>query len=182
MDKKYHISTSLVHLALTYYQHSGFVLFDAPMLVCDEVLKATLPQGRNIKLHNNDLYYVGSAEQSYLQMIKDGIDIPDKICMITPCQRDEEILDDTHLEIFLKIELISKYVDHLSVTNVINNAYKFFDANTNKSIGVVKYDDVIDIEIDGIEVGSYGTRELYGHKYVYGTGLALPRFSKFYNK
>ena len=40
----------------------------------------------------------------------------------------------------------------------------------------------IDIEVDGVEVGSYGIREYKcGDKiytWVYGTGVALPRFSK----
>jgi hypothetical protein len=37
--------------------------------------------------------------------------------------------------------------------------------------------DTYDIEINGIEVGSYGIRSVDDVQYIYGTGLALPRYS-----
>ena len=37
-----------------------------------------------------------------------------------------------------------------------------------------------DILINGIEYGSYGIRTFKDFYYIYGTGVALPRFSKIY--
>lgn len=36
----------------------------------------------------------------------------------------------------------------------------------------------LDIQLDGIEIGSYGVREFLGQHYIYGTALALPRFQQ----
>jgi hypothetical protein len=40
----------------------------------------------------------------------------------------------------------------------------------------------IDLYLNGIEVGSYGIRKHNSYQWVYGTGLALPRFDKALNK
>jgi hypothetical protein len=42
---------------------------------------------------------------------------------------------------------------------------------------LVTTEDGLDVEIGGIEVGSYGTRLHEGFSWNYGTGLAEPRFS-----
>jgi hypothetical protein len=38
-----------------------------------------------------------------------------------------------------------------------------------------------DITLDSIEIGSYGMRELAELTFIYGTGLALPRFNQAKN-
>lgn len=49
--------------------------------------------------------------------------------------------------------------------------YKLFGVNLDQvwtNIGC-------DLEYKGLEIGSYGTRQIEGNTFIYGTGLALPR-------
>lgn len=47
---------------------------------------------------------------------------------------------------------------------------------------IEKVDYGYDLLLSGIEVGSYGFREYKNNKWIYGTGLAEPRFSQAFEK
>lgn len=169
------INATLIYSAMSFFKDRGYRFITAPMLVDEDVVRFTMPKDHTPKFHNGKCY-VGSAEQSIYQMIKEGKDLPPKVLMITPCQRDEEVLDDLHQEIFLKIELACAD-NTLSYRCIANDAIDFYDTLTDKAIMIDFYDS-IDIEVNGIEVGSYGCREYMGRIINFGTGLALPRFTQ----
>lgn len=60
--------------------------------------------------------------------------------------------------------------------NVLLDANRFFNRYANTCI--TKQQEGFDIEVDGVEIGSYGFRRMPdGVPYTYGTGVAEPRFS-----
>lgn len=174
--KQFDINIKLLHLALNFYERLGYRHLSAPMLVDKDVVEYTLPEGCIAKEHVDGKYYVGSAEQSFLQLIKDGESFTtNKFMMITPCQRDEKILDDQHLEIFLKIELISLN----PVDDVLEDVRSFLRTITNLDIDIMNTGNGSrDLYINNIEVGSFGFNTYNGIKYQYGTGIALPRLTQ----
>ena len=111
---------------------------------------------------------------------------------VTPCFRDEANPDDLHLQYFIKNELIG--VPHPShkkeevpkelLNCVIRNALDFFriyeDTDRLELVEVPMPNSVVnyDINIRGVEVGSYGYRHIDDFAWVYGTGVAEPRLSQ----
>lgn len=172
------IDTNIILKALAYYQSIGYELVSVPYLVEPKYSKATSPDGR-VDLEHNGKVYVASAEQGFLQMLDKGLipKHPKKYCAITPCYRDEDILNDTHYNIFLKIELFGLYDNFYQ--SMMCEAMSFMHKN-----GVATKTERVDVnQIDlisvnsGVELGSYGRRLWEGISYDYGTGLAEPRFS-----
>ncbi len=176
------ISASLLYSAMTFFKNSGYHFITVPMLIDEDVIRLTLPPDRLPKFHNNKCY-VGSAEQSIYQLIKEGKDLPPKVLAITPCQRDENVLDELHQEIFLKIELActDNTITYRDIANDVMNFYSQF-TDKAKIVDFVDFDNSCDIEIGGIEVGSYGQREYKGRTIHFGTGVALPRLAQSLNK
>ena len=175
---QYPIDIKLLHEALNYFSSLGYEHLSAPLLVDLDVVSHTLPNGNRAKQHIDDLYYVGSAEQSILQLIKDGYDLKSKYMLITPCQRDESILDEIHLEIFLKVELISFDLN----TNIIKDVFNFLSNIVKVKPKIITVSATQqDILINSIEVGSYGLNKYKNIEYNYGTGIALPRITQAIN-
>lgn len=171
----YPIDIELLHKALNYFNSLGYEYLSAPLLVDSDVIDHTLPNGNLAKEHIDGLYYVGSAEQSILQLIKDGYSLKSKYMLITPCQRDESTLDLLHLEIFLKVELIS-FDDS---TTIIKDVFNFLSNVVKAKPQIVTVSSTQqDILINGFEVGSYGSNKYKNIEYDYGTGIALPRISQ----
>lgn len=178
MEKEFStISSELVMNALNYYS-KYFSLIDVPTYIKKEYIKHTAPNKK--VLSHGELAYVGSAEQSFIQMHQEGKLTKGFLMAITPCHRDEEVLDETHLEVFLKIELI--FVGGHIKNKLLSGVMVFFKSMNPE--GITDMVDSgnrlgeVDILMNGIEIGSYG--EAYmpdGTPYTYGTGLAEPRFS-----
>ena len=170
----YNIDIGLINFAYLHYLNRGYKPLSAPMIVDKDVVEITLPEGRVSKEHLGK-FYVGSAEQSFYQLLKDGL-VPDgSYMMITPCHRDE-VNDETHLDIFLKIELVSVNKTYVNIAQDAFDLYKFLGEDVETKI--IEESRGIDLEIDGVEVGSFGFRAVSGYVVNYGTGLALPRFSQ----
>lgn len=166
--------------ALDYYESLGYNPLAVPFLVDEDVVNLTLPEGKDSKKHLN-LHYVGSAEQSFYQLIKDKENItPGSYMMLTPCVRDE-IVSESSLEIFLKLELISI---HKSREEILEDALDFYQEVLPQTTDIctVSTPEGFDININGVEVGSFGSRFIDNSWYSYGTGLALPRISYALNK
>lgn len=156
-----------------------------PALVDPDVMSHTCPVG----VHDSRLYGAGddtvvaSAEQSFLQLEKEGKLKPGRWMALTPCYRDEPILDETHLPVFLKLELIKlsderNFYTRTDALWIAGKMQKFLREFYALPTEVIETEDGFDVMYEDLELGSYGVRKtMTGKSYVYGTGLAEPRTS-----
>jgi seryl-tRNA synthetase len=172
------VSLNLIKEAIIFYENKKYTPTTVPMLVDTDVAEMTKPKDRSHIFHN-DKTYVGSAENSFIQLWKEKKIQYGKYMGITPCFRDEPILDDLRLRIFLKIELIIIGSDRKEdLFNIIHDAQDFFKTIIELDTDVIKYDGIYDIECSGYELGSYDIRKMIdGTPYCCGTGIAEPRTS-----
>lgn len=174
------INWQRVARAVAHYSSIGYQYVEAPWIVGDEALGVTLPPDKT-GLRTQDGPLVGSAEQSFLQLMLDGQLSAGRYVAATPCFRDDEV-DDLHQRTFFKVELIRVFDDNQTASalceQVVQDALGFF-CSVAPADSLARRDTPIgcDIELDGVEIGSYGCRQYRGHHWVYGTGLAEPRFS-----
>lgn len=161
--------------AMRFYTDNGFCEIQVPWAVSPEAMRSTselpywpAPQGLGL---------VASAEQSFYQLMLNG-NLPDgDYVACTPCFRFEETYDEIHAPYFMKVELISVWQYPTSPLTLTHLAMKFMKSLTSVPMEHVQTADGYDIEIGGIEVGSYGLRSVNGNNWSYGTGLAEPRFT-----
>lgn len=166
------IDTELLMKAMSFYQGLGYKPIPAPMLVDKDIVELTLPKGNEAREHLGK-YYVGSAEQSFYQLIKNGMKPDGSYMMITPCERDE-VEDELHLGIFIKVELVSTVK---SKEDILRDVADFlYDSYIGHNI--VETENGFDLEVNNIEVGSYGTNTYLGYDINYGTGVAFPRLTQ----
>jgi hypothetical protein len=181
--------------AIRYYERAGFKWLDVPWAVSEEAINLTRPpwvvgDPPSYEAGGKKLFPVASAEQSFLQMQMDAIAAGQRMTgsyvTMSPCYRNEPVLDDLHQPYFLKVELISwDKTTREDMTKMIAGARLLFEEtlwidvvrNTDPDpIGIEAFDIVT--AHSGIELGSYGVRE---HPsvglWLYGTGLAEPRYS-----
>jgi seryl-tRNA synthetase len=101
--------------AAEYYEKCGFKFVDVPWCVSRDAVLMTRPpwvEGEpfSYEAGGKRLYPVASAEQSFLQMQMDAMEGRrieyGSYCAITPCFRNEPVLDDLHQPHFMKLELI----------------------------------------------------------------------------
>lgn len=177
--------------ALAYYGEK-YKLIDVPYIVDVDVSAETKPTFVEDLHHNKDKVYVGSGEQSFIQLMKENKLSEGKFMCLTPCYREESVLDDTHLKMFMKLELIdyrykwSQRDDFMAenlvaLSDMLLNVDNFYKNNISAydKIEIIKSDaNQYDILINDFEVGSYGIRETSYGQFIYGTGLALPRFNQ----
>jgi hypothetical protein len=186
---RHRIDWSLVGRAVDYYESAGFKYVEVPWVVDAATVMVTLPAGKRpmrASCHydeRDDLMFVGSAEQSFLQMMLDGKLAPGSYVTASPCFRDDEV-DELHFKDFFKVELIV-VLNHMApyeyVRSLAVEADVFFRRTGTlpaEHLRMVETPIGLDIELGGIEIGSYGARYYEGHHWVYGTGLAEPRFSQ----
>lgn len=133
-----------------------------------------------ILLCNDGLGLVGSAEQGFLQLVLDD-KLEDRYATYMsdgPCFRPlDEGRSPYHHGYFYKLELFCLDCEDRWAP-FLETAREFFQAHTDKKVKTVRTEEGFDLEIDGIEVGSYGRRMVGPLDWSYGTGLALPRFSQ----
>lgn len=140
---------------------------------------------------------IGSAEQGFLSLLYKEYfnkDFQSRLhCSLTPCFRDEETLDDLHQKHFMKVELFFGETDRHPyrhnerqeiMNKMISNAQEFMSRYMKVSpVEITPMDEYGRQQVDllteaGVEVGSYGIRRAGDNMFwVYGTGLAEPRFS-----
>lgn len=174
---KYGMNTRLLLCAMEFYISKGYVPTTVPFIVSQEAIASTKPEHAEFYPHDEYMFYVGSAEQSFVEMMINCDIGPGEYFAVTPCYRDEPYLDDYHLDVFLKLELI--VVGRQVELAVLDHAVQFFRryVGSKDALEVVKTDEGFDVMLNGVEIGSYGSREINGIVYTYGTGLAEPRFS-----
>lgn len=174
--------------AIKYYKRRDYVEVNMPWYVKENIHNITFEVNKSKwQLPSGDIL-LGSAEQGFInQMINHNLE--GKFQATTPCFR-EDIVDELHQEHFIKTELFINESDDFNRTldKMLGDVFSFIAqyvepnrinfVDTSLETG----ERSLDIEVDGIEVGSYGIREYQfeGEVYtwVYGTGIALPRFSK----
>lgn len=175
MERPY-IDYHLLNDALQFYHRMGYRQVEVPWMVGREACFATLDEGQsNAILTDDQRYLVGSAEQGFLEM-----DLPHGSYMaVSPCFRRGE-RDSIHQETFVKLELHRTDVVTLDALHtMIEQCRAYFRSLApDLEIELVATSHGWDIEMEGVEIGSYGRRSALGRTWLYGTGLALPRFTQ----
>lgn len=190
------VNYGLIDLASHHYDSYGYNRIESPWLVTKEISDITNTMGLSSYIVRKDVelkekIFVASGEQSFLYLINKGF-LPEsgKFHTVTPCMRNDAF-DLTHTKYFVKLELIDfDTKNHLSLHNfetdvnlMIQTALGFFKKHVDQSrLTVEKTVNTEfpnwDIMLDGVEIGSYGYRECLFCNWIYGTGLAEPRFSR----
>lgn len=174
------IDWSLIGKSIEHFSSLGYRYLEVPWVASTETLRVTFP-GKTDDFKVSIGHLVGSAEQSFIDMVLRGELGPGSYCACTPCFREEPRIDQFHRYYFVKVELI-----HISVTDdpgekilntMIEDCRDWFSRNTSRPVRVEETDIGFDLVSSGIELGSYGERSHGDIKWVYGTGLAEPRFS-----
>jgi hypothetical protein len=183
------INWSAIGEAVQYYRRHGFTYVEVPWIVPRAVIDVTIPPG-HVPHETTGGALVGSAEQSFVAMMLDGqLKRGESYVAASPCFRDDPP-DRLHQTTFFKVELVyisdgqdpwdedlkRKFAHGMALT-----AQRFFHSTLlpkgSPATSIVQTADGYDIEYQGIELGSYGVRGHNGWTWVYGTGLAEPRFS-----
>lgn len=163
--------------AQAHYQLCGYEWIDVPWLVPSEAVAVTRPEkARDFQTFAGCL--VASGEQSLLA-IRDQLELGKRYACVTPCFRDERH-DDLHKLCFVKLELmhvLPQWDDpEVHVLCMLQHAIDFHAWYAHGcELRYVQTEIGYDIEINRVEVGSYGYREHEGFRWVYGTGVAMPR-------
>lgn len=177
------IDYDLLNKSVLFYESHGFKRIESPWLVTKAISDITRPEFASeyvVHKNNKEKIFVASGEQSFLYMINKGYLPKGKYQTITPCMRDDTF-DEYHTKYFMKNELIIVGGNTQNdLDQIISVSFDFFLQNVpDKDLLKVKQDsNVIDIEYNGIELGSYGLRSCIFCDWCFGTGLALPRFSR----
>lgn len=197
MDLGQNIDWGMLADANDYYG-KFYDYMELPYMVPRKVSKITAPPHSSFDIDMQDRSLVGSGEQSFLFLIENGIRPLDggmrqlrfldmtPMYGITPCFRREHE-DELHQKQFMKLELFQAFENpkkfheineiQNSVTRMISKAQTFFHQHgVDTIIETTRYGKDI-MTPEGIELGSYGTRQTKDFTWNYGTGLALPRFS-----
>lgn len=165
---------------LAYYKGIGFSEVSVPWYVAPEISRITCPNEKRTMTIPTHGVLVGSAEQSFLALDKAGILGKGCFVAISPCFRNEDFTGRFHQKHFMKVEV---YDNQTVTTNrmeqLVDYARAFFktECDPGMDLSRLNTDDGVDIILNGVEIGSYGVREMDGLQWVYGTGLAEPRFS-----
>ncbi len=175
------IDYRILHEAIEYYKTRGFEHIESPWTVTKAVSGITKPPGvSDWAIEGKNKVLVASGEQSYLYLYLKGFLPKGRFVTVTPCFR-EEPFDLLHTKYFMKAEIIdTKDVSTRGLDLMVSQAYEFFaqQLGTKTNLNVVKIDEsTFDIELCGYELGSYGIRSCSYLDWIYGTGVAEPRFS-----
>lgn len=170
-----------LYAAKQYYQESlGFTYIEVPWTCPQSVQLKTCSKRVSPTKTDNGLILVGSAEQSFLNLILNGELESGDYQTITPCFRNDK-QDELHQLYFTKLELISYWTEinpifPLSMAEMALNFFKRYLDCVIIEMGDLQYDIISSDK--GVELGSYGTRFINEKlMYTYGTGLALPRLN-----
>lgn len=178
------INYKLLDFSRKYYHDNGnFLPIEAPWTVTKSVANITAPKdAKHWTIEEKNKVLVASGEQSFLYLYLKGFLPKGRFQTITPCFRDESF-DIDHTKYFMKNELIDTMdTSEASLMKMIENSKLFFqkyfkDKLEVRETGHLEYD----IVWKDREIGSYGIRQCEYLTWVYGTGLAEPRFSNLVN-
>jgi hypothetical protein len=198
------IDYSLLADATKHYRDMGYAAIEVPWRVSVEVLNITKPAyvtNTDYKIEGTNKALIASGEQGFMYLMNKGHLPPGGYQTITPCFRNEQY-DATHSKQFMKLELIEVVAEcqaigqhHVrALLDVVLNAMKKLapsDYHRERLMvvqqsewdplavpGTVQLDIEAEFNDKRVELGSFGARRAHFGAWVYGTGLAEPRFSK----
>lgn len=179
-----------LHAAASYYGTIGYQMVEVPWTIPREFMMATCPEERWIVSSTiGDL--IGSAEQGFIYLDHTGKLPKGKWMALTPCFRVEDNLDTDlpRQNYFMKLELYDNTdgdpfaIKEKMLWNV-ENAHSGALHVENRVTGVFfpsirreEVDGGTDLIFAGVEIGSFGIRSFEHVHWVFGTGMAEPRFS-----
>ncbi len=178
------IDWELLARANAYYKLQGFEQIETPYATPIAYHKETKPHDNPSFILNDGIFkdneheLVASAEQGFIYKLLNNQIINKKLQSITPCFRYDNY-DELHQSWFMKLELFH-YSDKIEdLEDMINIVKIFMDhiSLNGSETSLIETNLGYDLFLNGIEVGSYGFRDVEKKKFIYGTGLALPRFS-----
>lgn len=149
-----------------------------------DVAEITKPERKrdDYFLGANNKTLVASGEQGYLYLMLKGFLPKGKYVTITPCFRNES-QGLLHRKQFIKCELID--VDSNSdesLQSILRDATSFMRKYLQVEIIPTEGEKLAsasyDLRYEGVELGSYGIRQFGSMRWIYGTGIAEPRFSE----
>jgi hypothetical protein len=168
--------------AIDYYKSLGFYYTEVPWKVSEAACAITCPDFGRMEW-SDGLVLPASGEQGFLDLELDSL-MPmftqsPNFVTCTPCFRASDAgRSPVHHPYFMKVELYVRCNDQLQAERIayelLLKSKRFMNTNN-----IVTTPDGWDLELNGIEVGSYGAR--YHEKigwWAYGTGLAEPRYSQ----
>jgi hypothetical protein len=163
--------------ALEFYASKGFLRVELDWSAPKEICSITCPDDRRMFAFDDECL-VGSAEQAFMHAQNMGTLPAGRYVALTPCFRREPVVSETHLRHFMKVELFSSHEarDDLAF-EFASLAMDFMQDETSHVVELVATDEGYDLEVAGLEVGSYSARTANGMSWTCGTGLAEPRFS-----
>jgi tRNA synthetases class II core domain (F) len=179
------IDWGILHRACLHYSSLGYQQKETPWVIPENYGKTTKPHIDKSFVHNNDMFkkqaheLVGSAEQGFIYLLLNNLLPKGKYFSVSPCFRVDNY-DSTHLPWFMKLELLiySPENEDEYLKSILNDAFNFLNINSDNQCEIVSLEDgTYDINLNGLEIGSYGIRNIENIKYIYGTGIALPRFN-----
>ena len=202
------IDYGVVSAAVAHYAKFGYQQIEVPWWVTAGIANITKPTGvlasSNYKLSVNGKCLRASGEQAFLYLANKGQLSPGKYQTVTPCFRNEEY-DAEHSKQFMKLELIrllpaSESATQSMVQELAGHALELFKSLAGDAAAFCdiihtgvkdplaetmteQLDVVLTVpQRDGsgsnIELGSYGARRTAFATWIYGTGIAEPRFTK----
>jgi len=164
--------------AMEHYQGAGYTAIEMPWFVPVETQMLTCPREEWIMKVDGHGGLVGSSEQSFIAADLAGTLGKGKFVACTPCFRNEPYYDNLHRVGFMKVELYrNDDVSQTALNEVMNEAARCMAGIGGIAPNLEKTPEGFDLTIGGIEVGSYGVRSVKGISWIYGTGIAEPRFS-----
>lgn len=171
------VDWQLLGKAMFHYGCAGFTPVTLPWAVPRNIAAVTCADdGRMYPFEDGVL--VGSAEQAFMELQFRGDLAPGRYVACTPCFRKEPELDDLHQKYFMKVELYStEERQDGKALELAKAAQNFMKAWAQVTPDIVKTDEGYDLQVAGIEIGSYMTRNHDGHVWTCGTGLAEPRLT-----
>lgn len=165
--------------SIRHFEGSNFVRIESPWTITKKVAQITAPEDATYwSISEKNKVLVASGEQSFLYLYLKGFLPKGRFQSVTPCFRDEPF-DKIHTKYFIKNELIdTEDTSPDNLHQIIEDVEYFLHRYTDKNnVEVVPNDDGWDINVNGIEVGSYGIRSCEYLKWIYATGCAEPRLT-----
>lgn len=195
------IDLDILAKAARLYADLGYKRVEVPWWVTADVANITKPTGvsteSDYKLSVNGKVLIASGEQSFLYLANKGHLPQGWYQTLTPCFRNEAY-DSYHSKQFMKLELIElheprRQLYQSDVEAIAARALHALQQLTPDSelmivetgvadplqpLGCRQLDIALKTKHGLVEVGSYGARQTSFAAWLYGTGVAEPRFSK----